>query len=268
MSACHVLILCALVGMAPADAPGDEKLGDLLSASPWSVAPEVSWFHYEEPGLMRDEGVLYGVTAAYTRTSRAIYEDRLLRGEGGFSTGKVDYDGGLQDGTPYAMQGNRDYLVNARLLWGPLWQNATWANALHYGLGYRYLQDDSTQDPAGYRRHSNYLYVPLGLRASRAWGGAWYFEAGAELDVLLMGLQISEIAESETDSSNVRNWQWPGFGARGSVETRYKGASMDVALSPFIQYWWVDNSRLSSSNTWIEPRNWSLQVGLNLVFRF
>ena len=268
MSVFHVLVLCALAGAATEDSSEPRKLGDWLSTSHWAVAPEISWFRYEEPGGMREDGVLYGVTASYTRTYRAHYEDRMLRVEGGFSTGQVDYDGSLQDGTPYTMQGLDDYLINARLLWGPLWQTADWANYLHYGLGYRYLQDDSTDDPAGYRRHSNYFYLPLGLKAFRALGGPWYLEAGAEFDFLLIGLQISEIPESVTDSSNLHNWQWPGFGARASVEARYKTKSVDLALAPFLQYWWIADSRLSSSSLWYEPRNWSLQAGLNLVWRF
>ena len=268
MSVLHVLVVCAVAGAGVDDSPAAKQLGEWLSASHWAIAPEISWFHYEEPGGIKDEGVFYGATASYTRCFPGTYEGRLLRLEGGFSAGQVDYDGALLDGTPYAMEGNDDYLVNARLLWGPLWQTATWANYFHYGLGYRYLQDDSTQDPAGYLRHSNYLYLPLGLRSSCALGGPWYFEAGGELDVLLIGLQISEIAESPTDSSNVQNWQWPGFGARASVEARYKTKSVDLALAPFLQYWWIADSRLSSSSLWYEPRNWSLQAGLNLVWRF
>jgi hypothetical protein len=268
MNVFYMVLTCALVGAATDHPQADRKLGEILSAPRWTIAPEVSWFHYEEPGLMKEEGVLYGVAASYSQYYRADYEDRIFRLEGGVSTGHVDYDGSLQDGTPYTIEANDDFLVNARLLWGPLWHTSTWADCFHYGLGYRYLQDDSTHDPAGYRRHSNYLYLPLGFRADRAVGGRWYFEWAGELDVLLLGLQVSEVPESPTDSSNVRNWQWPGFGARGSTEARYKTEAMDVAIAPFIQYWWVDNSRLSSSSTWREPRNWSLQVGLNLVWRF
>lgn len=268
MSMLQVLVMCALVGAATEDASTERKLGDWLSSSHWGIAPEVSWFRYEEPSHMSEDGVLYGVMASYTRTYGATYEDRMLRVEGGFSAGQVDYDGALMDGTPYTIEGNDDLLVNARLLWGPLWQSAAWANYGYYGLGYRYLQDDSSDDPAGYRRHSNYLYLPLGLKALRALGGPWYLEAGAELDVLLIGLQVSEIQESPTDTSNVENWQWPGFGGRFTVEARRKTESLDLGLAPFIQLWWVPDSALSSSNTWYEPRNWSFQAGLNLIVRF
>jgi len=268
MNMLHVLVVCALFGAAPDDSQTYKKLGELLSTPNWSIAPEVSWFHYEEPGLMKDEGTLYGVAASYTRYYPAAFEDRILRLEGSLAAGQVDYDGELMDGTPYTMEGNDDYLFNARVLWGPVWHTATWANYFHYGFGYRYLCDDSTQDPAGYRRHSNYFYIPLGVKASRALGGNWYLELGGESDALLAGLQITELPESETDSSSVRNWQWPGFGLRGSLQARCKTNSVDVAIAPFVQYWWVDDSRPSVTRTWYEPRNWSVQLGADLICRF
>jgi len=268
MNTFYMVVVCVLFGMTADDPQAGTKLGELLSAPRWAIAPEVSWFHYEEPGLMEEEGAMYGVSASYTRYYRAPMADRILKVEGGFSAGEVDYDGSLLDGTPYTVEGNDDLLANARVLWGPLWHTDTWANYFHYGLGYRYLQDDSTHDPAGYRRHSNYLYLPLGLKAYRPLSGDWYVELGGELDVLIVGLQISEVPESATESPNVENWQWPGLGARGSVEVRHKTDSLDLALAPFIQYWWIDDSRPSSSRMWYEPRNWSLQVGLNLLWRF
>ncbi len=271
MNTFHMLVVCALFGMTADDPQAKQRLGEMLFASHWAIAPEVSWFHYEEPGLMEEEGTLYGVSASYTRYYDAVFSDRILRLEGGLAVGEVDYDGGLQDGTPYTIEGNDDMLINARVLWGPLWQTDTWANYFHYGLGYRYLRDDSTQDLLGYKRHSNYLYLPLGVKAYRPLSGNWYVELGAEFDVLIVGLQVSEIPRSSTDSSNVENWQWPGFGGRGSVELRHKTNSLDIAVAPFVQYWWVDDSRPVPSDPgycWTEPRNWSLQVGLNLLVRF
>jgi hypothetical protein len=268
MNVLHVLAVCALFGTAADGSQAERKLGEVLSSPHWSIGPEVSWFRYGERGGIEDEGMLYGVVASYTRFYPAVFEDRILTLEGGFSAGQVDYDGELMDGTPYTMEGNDDYLANARLLWGPLWHTATWANYFYYGLGYRYLQDDSSQDPAGYKRHANYLYLPLGLRADRSLGGNWYLQLGGELDVLLVGLQVSEVPESETDSSDVRNWQCPGFGGRGSVQLRHKTDSIDVAVAPFVQYWWVDDSGHSRSGMWYEPRNWSLQVGADLIVRF
>lgn len=264
MNVFPMLVACVWLG-ATGDA--NSVRDDVLTMPHWEVAPEVSWFRYEEPGVMKDRGVLYGVTVAYTRYQQKECQDRFSRFEGGFATGEVDYDGSLMDGTPYTMEGNRDYLVNLRLLLGRLWQSPAWENRFYAGLGYRLLYDDSTQDPAGYERCSNYLYVPLGLKTYHGLGGKWLLGLGGEFDLLLLGLQVSGFAESETDSSTVKNWQWPGFGARGILELRYKTQTLDLAAAPFIQYWWIDDSS-ESSGGWYEPRNNTLQYGVNLIWRF
>jgi hypothetical protein len=234
---------------------------DLLSPPRWEIAPEVSWFRYEEPGIMKDTGILYGFAASYTR----YRQTDLLRLEGGFSTGLIDYEGSLTDGTPYTMEDCRDYLINVRGLWGRPWQAERWDHRFYAGFGYRYLNDDSTQDPAGYNRHSNYFYMPVGLKAYHELAGDWQIGLGGELDVLLLGIQISGI--SDGDSSYVTNFQGPGFGARLSVELRHKSTALDLAVAPFLQYWWIDDSSVSDDG-WYEPRNSTLQYGLNLIWRF
>ncbi len=105
--------------------------------------------------------------------------------------------------------------------------------------------------------------MPLGLKMYYHLDDRWQIGLGGELDVLLLGLQISGIIE---DGGPVTNVQWPGFGARASVEVRHRSPSVDLALAPFLQYWWVDES--STDHGWYEPRNNSLQYGLSLIWRF
>jgi hypothetical protein len=264
MNVFSVLMTCALLG---AGGDADSAMDEMLAAHRWEIAPEVSWYRYEEPGTMKNTGILYGVAMAYTRYEQGEFQHGLTRLEGEFAAGEVEYDGSLMDGTPYTMDGNFDFLANLRVLWGSRWQSDAWENRFVAGFGYRFLLDDSTQDPAGYERYSNYFYVPLGLQTYHGLGGNWLLGLGGEFDVLLVGLQISGIPESPVDPSSVKNWQWPGFGARGSLELRHRTESLDLAIAPFIQYWWVDESSVSSGG-WYEPRNNTLQYGLNLVWRF
>jgi hypothetical protein len=264
MNVFSVLIASALLGAA---GDANSVMDEVLAAPHWEIAPEVSWLRYEEPGVMENRGVLYGVAVAYTRYHQGKFQDGLTRLEGEFAAGEVEYEGSLMDGTPYTMDGNHDYLVNLRVLWGSLWQSHAWESRFYAGFGYRFLFDDSTQDPAGYERYSNYLYVPVGLKTYHGLGGDWLLGLGGEFDVLLVGLQISGIPESATDLSTVKNWQWPGFGARGSLELRHRTQALDFAIAPFIQYWWVDDSSVSSGG-WYEPRNNTLQYGVNLIWRF
>lgn len=206
---------------------------------------------------MKNTGTLYGVAVSYTHHEHPEF----WRLEGGFSAGEVDYDGALMDGTPYTMSGNDDLLINVRALRGHVSYAEGWDSQFYAGFGYRYLNDDSTQDPHGYNRHSNYLYVPLGLRTYRGLRDNWYLGLGGEFDLLLIGVQVSDI------DGGVTNVQWPGFGAKVSAELRRSDGSLDLAVTPFVQYWWVDDSDVSSEG-WYEPRNNTLQYGLSLVWRF
>jgi hypothetical protein len=259
MNAGSLLLLCVLLGTAPEEPPAREYMGGLFTAPQWEIGPEVSYYRYEEPDSMTNTGVLYGVAGAYTR----YRPGRMFRVEGEFAFGLVDYEGSLVDtGEPYSMSGNRDYLLNLRLLWGQLHELDGWDHRLYAGIGYRGLNDDSTQDPYGYDRQSNYLYVPVGLKAYYEMADHWLLGIGGEFDIMLLGLQFSGIYEH----SALVNVQWPGFGARVSVELRRKTPSVDLALAPFFQYWWVDDS--SVSDGWYEPRNNTIQAGLGVIWRF
>lgn len=264
MSVCHVLMVCILLGAA--GAPGAQgAAADLLTAPHWEIAPEICVFQYEEPGMMRDKGILYGLAGAYAHSR----DNRLFRIEGEFAFGTVDYEGTLLDyegspvaGVSYTMEGNQDYLLNLRLLRGRQWETESWDNRFHIGLGYRGLNDDSTQDPAGYHRQSNYFYLPVGLKMYHDLADRWQIGLGGEFDLLLLGVQLTQIR----DDGTLTNLQWPGLGARASVELRRRTPSVDLAIAPFVQYWWVDDS--TASHGWYEPHNQSFQYGLNLIWRF
>ena len=216
---------------------------------------------------MENDGVLYGVVGSWTHFLRATESrDMLLKFEGGIAAGEVDYDGELLDGTPYEADGNKDLLANARLLWGCVWHDEVCSNHVYSGLGYRYLGDDSSDDPTGYKRHSNYFYLPLGYERGHKLGGGWYLGLGAEFDLLLYGLQRSEILGGSYEP--VRNDQdfGSGYGLRGTLEIRHKGQTLDMAVAPFIQYWWVDDSDVDHG--FYEPENNSTQIGVDLLFYF
>jgi hypothetical protein len=252
-----MLAVCALLGAA-GNQGAKGAAEDLLTAPHWEIAPEISFLQYDEPGIMKEKGILYGVAGAYTRA----HGRGLVRIEGEFALGTMDYEGSLLDGTPYRMDDCHDYLLNLRLLWGRQWEAKGWDSQFHVGLGYRGLNDDSTDDPLGYDRQSAYFYVPLGLKTYHDLAGRWQIGFGGEVDLLLLGLQFSQVYNNGV----LTNMQWPGIGARASVELRHRAPSADLAIAPFLQYWWVDDS--TAAHGWYEPRNDSLQYGLSLIWRF
>ncbi len=125
---------------------------------------------------MTNEGTLYGVVGSYTFYRHRIGGENALDGEdansvswstlkfdGRLSAGEVDYDGSYMDGTPLSTRGTDDLLFDVRLLWGRHWQPAEVISGVYAGLGYRYLNDDSSDQLGGYERESNYLYIPVGV---------------------------------------------------------------------------------------------------------
>ena len=188
---------------------GGPRISESPASRAWRIAPEVSHYRYEEPGVMTNEGTLYGVVGSYTfhdrrgrQTGGARPTDAMTRSPGprsdstaGSAPGEVDYDGSYMDGTPLSTSGTDDFLLDVRLLWGREWRPARFFDAVHAGLGYRYLNDDSSAQLGGYERESNYLYVPLGARKDVELTSRWDLALTGEFDVLLIGRQISHLSD-------------------------------------------------------------------------
>ncbi len=271
----HLLVTCIVLTFAAGNVYGvvmpeaEQANGpvDAFFMSSWTLGPQISSFHYEEPSLMEEDGVLYGVVFSATRFEQATESrDKLVRFEGGVAVGQMDYDGALLDGTPYNMDGIDDLLANARLLWGCVWHDQVCANQVYAGLGYRYLGDDSSDDPAGYKRHSNYFYLPVGYERGQKLGEGWYLGLGGEFDLLLYGLQRSELLGGAYEPIKNNQDFGSGYGLRGTVEIRHRGKGADMSIAPFIQYWWVDQS--DTDHGFFEPENNSTQIGLDVIFYF
>jgi len=267
-----------LAGSVPGQ---DEYAGVSTSAAAraWTIAPEVFYYRYREPGVMTNEGTLYGVVGSYTFRD-ARYDDgsaldageadvtswSTVRFEGRLAFGEVDYDGSFMDGTPLSTSGSDDLLLDVRLLGGREWRPARFADAAYFGLGYRYLNDDSSEQLGGYERESNYLYVPLGARKDFDLAGRWDLGLNGEFDVLIVGRQISHLSDADPDLPDVRNWQWPGFGAAVTAELHHRGERFDLAVAPFVRYWWVAES--DTSQGYYEPENNTVECGLSFILRF
>ena len=144
--------------------------------------------------------------------------------EGELAYGTVDYDGQLLDGTPYEMSDIKDWLVDVRFLGGDI---------VYIGVGYRYLRDDSSPDPAGYLRQSNYLYWPIGLRLKSNEKKGWTIGGSAEFDFLVAGLQLSDLSNLGLGTvANVQGFG-EGYGARGAIRLENK----NFRIEPFVRYW-------------------------------
>ncbi len=273
------LVACILMARPLFAHQANSEPTESLQPPSWEIAPEISRFTYREPGVMKDEGTFYGIVGSYTRrylrsgdrtqpdpNSNSSVSWTAVKIDGRLSFGEVDYDGSYMDGTPLRTSGTDDFLLDVRVLWGREWQPVRFPDAFYAGLGYRYLNDDASGQPGGYLRQSNDLYIPLGSRADFELRNRWSLGLTAECDVLLIGHQISHLDDVDPGSPEVRNWQWPGFGVRGAVALRHRSQSIDLAVSPFVRYWWIAES--DTSHGYYEPENNTFEYGLSVIFRF
>lgn len=240
----------------------------------WRIAPEVSHYRYKEPGVMKNEGTLYGIVGSYTfynaREDAAESDSAswsTIRLDGRLSGGEVDYDGSFMDGTPLSTSGSDDFLFDVRALFGHTWRPARFCDGAYAGLGYRHLRDDSSQQIGGYRRESNYLYIPLGIQKGFDLTTRWNLALAGEFDVLLIGRQISHLDDANPALPTVRNWQWPGFGGSLSLDLVHAYERVNVGFGPFLRYWWIAESEVSNEG-YYEPENNTIEYGLSFVIRF
>lgn len=241
------------------------------------LSPEVSYVTYKEPGI-EEKGVMYGLSGAATWRKRApeSTDGMMVKADGRFGFGQVDYDGALSNGTPYKIKDINDMIADVRGSVG--YDFAVFkASRLtpYFGMGYRYLNDDLSKDPAGYERESHYLYSPVGAAIETDLGNDWFAGASVEYDIFWRGWQESHLSDAVATLDDVTNTQKKGYGLRGAVRAGKKGKKIDWFAESFIRYWSIEESEQSNlalSGTIIgsvvEPKNHSTEIGIRLGARF
>jgi len=241
-----------------------------LQKHTFELGPEISRITYEEPRVMKEEGMMYGLAASYT------YHNKLmLKAEGRGSMGSLDYkNSGTVENIP-------DYMLEFRGTGGYDFPISEVSFLTPYaGIGYRYLNDDgsgktSSTGARGYERESNYLYSPIGVALTAPLKNGWSFGATAEYDIFWWGKQISHLSDGDPGFNDPENRQKKGYGARGSVKLEKKGKKLNFVIEPFVRYWNIKKSKdadLTYYGTYVgygyEPKNHSTEFGIKLAVMF
>jgi len=248
-----------------------------LRSQAFDVGPEIYSYSYEESGFMEEEGVLFGIRLGYTdrdwvsKSQQATPSDggRMMRGEVRLAYGQVDYDGQTMAGIPYAADNIDDWAFETRFLLGGDWLTNTALNTLYAGIGYRYLLDKLSDDPAGYDRESNYLYVPVGFQWDSSCQHGWSLGFNAEFDVFIVGVQTSHLSDIGW-FEDVDNVQESGYGYRASLKLQHKSQKGILILEPFFRYWDIDRSEIEYEffgPVW-EPANETTEIGFSAIWMF
>ncbi|MFC1637047.1 hypothetical protein ACFL5Z_19675 [Planctomycetota bacterium] len=249
----------------------------------FDIGAEVYNFKYEEPGLMEEEGVFYGIRFGFTDhtwvsdslQSPPADGGLMFRADGRLAFGQVDYDGGIVDlntsnVVPYSIDDIDDWVFEGRLVLGNDWLRRSALHTVYAGIGYRYLNDDTSFDPAGYERESNYLYVPIGYQFDGGHTTGWSVGFGAEFDVFIVGNQRSHLSDVSLAYPDVDNRQESGYGYRACVKLQHKSKKGIFVVEPFIRYWDIDDSGYSveTFGTVYEPANETTEYGLSILWMF
>lgn len=251
---------------------GLAQAAELIPRHSFGIAPVVASFDYEEPGLMSEEGVMYGVLARYTYYDR----DLMFHASMEYTTGDLDYEGGTWGGTPLTAD-TEDYILEFRaLVGGNIGINE---NLLFpfMGVGYRYWNDD-IQTSGGYEREIKYYYFPIGIQWNRSMSTNWTWGLSAEYDIFWKGQVKSHLSDAIPGLSDPTNDQefLDGYGLRFSLLfKRVLFKNYTCSIEPYIRYWDVDESETAVVTYYgtpvlivVEPANETMCYGLHLVFEY
>lgn len=238
----------------------------------WELTAEASHITYEEPDIMEEKGIMYGLGGAC-----AYHSNIMLKGELRGSFGQVDYSSPIS-GT---IDNINDYIIEARGLWGYDFSLSEASTFTPYiGAGYRYLNDDTkgkttSTGALGYLRESNYFYSPIGIEAITKLENSWSLGLTVEYDYLWQGIQKSHLSDVNLGFNDLENKQEDGYGARASLKFKKQGKDSDLVIEPFVRYWNIDQSKEAAVTyagviigTGYEPKNHSTEIGIKISTAF
>lgn len=223
-----------------------------------------SGYRYTEPEIdVKIDGVQLGLRGAYTAPFDEGFFSRLeLR----LAYGELRYSGsGTAEDQP-------NLIFEGRYLLGrDFHPGAGFALTPYSGLAYRYLYNDlrgtTSTGAVGYRRYSQYFYLPLGLTTRFQAGSAWVVSPTIEYDVFLGGNQYSKLSDAGFGDPDVRNNQRKGAGFRAALMFD-RGP---ISFGPWLQVWRIKDSeivRIAATVGALEPENETREAGLEFNYHF
>lgn len=242
----------------------EEMLAAPRSRTSFDAGLQFSDYEYEEPDVMTTSGAKYGFTVSGTAM---VAGNWFIKVDGRFAFGDVDYtSNGSGD-----KKDNDDRLIEVRGLIGGDLVSGRWVIVPYFGLGYRNLYNDlrgtTTTGAVGYRRDSNYLYLPLGIEPRYQMTPNSRLSMVFEYDPLIRGWQHSYLTDAGLGDPDITNRQKSGYGLRGEIMYHYRRFS----AGPYFNYWDIDDSELSECDAfglcYVEPKNTTTEFGIQARFR-
>lgn len=225
-----------------------------------SLGAEYGYYHYREPGLMKDRGPMGGINTSFNY----IFASQFFTGiEGRFLWGKTKYS---SHGTG-KMKNTPNFIFETRWLLGRHFSIAPQTCLSPFvGFGYRYKSDHSGDQKTstghhGYDRYSQYIYIPMGLRVTQTLNSDWKVAIQGEFDLFLRGRQESKI------HGTLVHHQKHGYGLKGNIDlVRRVSQRSSLSVGPYVHFWDIKKSNIDRGT--IEPHNKTVETGLAVKFNF
>lgn len=238
----------------------------LISRTEKEISLSLSAYQYQEPYVMSSKGGKVGVDLHATK---AWQNESFIRADLRYAFGLVDYQGsGTSTREP-------DWYVEARGLFGKDWAFNNVILSPYSGIGYRYLFNDArgitSTGYSGYRRESNYLYLPVGVIHRSKLNNQARLVNTLEFDYLLAGRQYSRLSDTGLGYGDAKNEQNSGYGLKWSVIYEKD----NWTIGPYSHYWNIGRSvteRLIQNGSPVgvvwEPANNTVEFGLQFGKQF
>jgi hypothetical protein len=229
----------------------------------FEVAPEISYRTYNQLGLMKQKGMIYGLGVSYTYHNKI-----MLKAEGIGDVGWKHFSnsGPIDNVRDIRGLGGYDFRILKSSILTP-----------YIGIGYRHLNDDFSGKPSTlYEKDSTNIYSPIGIGFVTGLGNDWSIGGTGEYDLFWWGKQTSHIPVTGfNDVKDVENRQKNGFDLRGSIAIERKYKKVIFEAGPFIRYLNIKKSETGTlmhygtpvGTAW-EPNNNSTEVGIRLAVKF
>lgn len=234
------------------------------------VGMSLSSYQYQEPGVMTNKGLKIG---GEYRATQTLSDKFWVRGDVRLAMGSVNYSSPASG----SANGEPDWYLEGRGLVGnDAWSFNNLTLVPYAGLGYRYLFNDArgitNTGFAGYRRESNYLYLPLGIIGRMTMENTAQLVTEAEYDQLILGKQFTKLSDAGLGYSDVSNNQNSGYGLKLSV--KYEKDNWGVG--PYANYWNINRSAVvpeiqngvPTGFGLVEPKNNTVEFGLKASVKF
>ncbi|MDD5157689.1 hypothetical protein [Sulfurimonas sp.] len=265
---CYLLAssVFALTLFAQEEYFADKSKISLKTTDALEIGVQSYWYEYEEKVngafFMSNKGSKYGASLTGTKS---LGSDYFIIGDVRYATGNVEYKSASGTGDV------SDNMYEVRLAAGKEVVVDGYLLSTFAGLGYRRLDNDLRDlGSGGYRRTSQYLYLPIGVTHRFMIDNSSRISTTIEYDYLLKAEQKSYLSDiSPADAAlfgDPVNKQKSGYGIRASTayEEKYWSAGL------FFNYWKIDDSEINYYGVWsvMEPRNETKEIGVQLKYRF